>query len=83
VDSRLAYAAAVLTATLFDGLADGLRQHLPDAVGILLKSAAICLSAAFAHVILDVSTTATTVSAGAGTIVLTVNSALRFVRGRE
>lgn len=83
VNGWLTYAALVLSATLFDGFADGLREHLPGAVGILLKSTAICLSAAFAHVLLDVPMTATTVGAGAGTIASTLGGALRLLRVRE
>jgi hypothetical protein len=58
-----------------NGLAEGLRQHLPGAVGIALKGVPLCLFAAFAHGTLDVSAAHTVVGAAAG-------GAIQLVRSR-
>jgi hypothetical protein len=49
-----------------DGLAEGLRQHLPGAVGIALKGLPLCLFAAFAHGTLDLSAAHMIVGAATG-----------------
>jgi hypothetical protein len=68
-----------LCSALTDGLTEGLREHLPGAVGIIVKTIAICLSAICAHVVLDVSMTSTTIGAGTATLTSTVISALRLL----
>lgn len=57
------------------GLAEGLREHLPGAVGIVVKGLPLCLIAAFAHGVLDVSPTHAVVGMATG-------GAIQFVRSR-
>jgi hypothetical protein len=73
----------LLLDALVDSVVEGLREHLPGALGILLKSLAICLSAASAHLILGASMAATTFGAGAGIIATAVHGGLGFLRGHE
>lgn len=62
-----------------DGLADGLRSHIPGAVGIVLKAVAICVSLLLAHLLVGVPIAASGVGAGAGTLIYTLTRALRFL----
>lgn len=52
-----------------EGLARGLREHLPGAVGIVTKGIPLCAVGAFAHLILGMSMSGSAISAaltGAG-----------------
>jgi hypothetical protein len=51
-----------------DGLADGLRSHVPGAVGIVLKTAALCVSLTLAHILLGIPLAIGGLGAGAGTL---------------
>jgi hypothetical protein len=65
---------------LIDGLIRGLRDHVPGAVGIVVKSLAVCLSMAVAH-LLGVSIAEFAVSAGVGTTAPRVGGIGRLLRG--
>jgi hypothetical protein len=52
-----------------EGLANGLREHLPGAVGIVTKGAPLCGVGTFAHLVLGLSVSGSAISAaltGAG-----------------
>jgi len=66
-----------------DGVADGLRTHLPRAVGIVLSTGAICVSLLLAHIVVGVSVAVSGVGAGAGTLIFTLARALRFPGERD
>ncbi len=65
---------------LVDGFVAGLRQHIPGAVGIVVKSLAVCLSMAAAH-LLGVLIAELAVSAGVGTTASRVGGIGRLLRG--
>jgi CHASE2 domain-containing sensor protein len=48
---------------LADGVANGLREHVPGAVGILIKSVAVCVSLALVHVVLAIPVAPTAIGA--------------------
>lgn len=52
-----------MATALAEGVANGLREHVPGAIGIVIKSAAICLSVALAHFALAVPVASTAVGA--------------------
>jgi hypothetical protein len=68
---------------LLDGLCGGLREHVPGAVGILVKSVAICLSMAAAHVLLGVSIAVLAASAGVKAIASPLGNAVRLLGEHE
>jgi hypothetical protein len=45
-----------------EGISAGLRLHLPGAVGLVTKGVPLCAIAAFVHVVLGISVTASTVA---------------------
>lgn len=65
---------------LIDGLAGGLQENVPGAVGIVVKSFAACLSLAGAH-LLGVSIAEFAVSAGVGTTAPRLGGIGRLLRG--
>lgn len=65
---------------LVDGFIAGLREHVPGAVGIVVKSLAFCLSIGVAHV-LGVSIAGLAVSAGVGATASRVSGIGRLLRG--
>jgi hypothetical protein len=66
-----------------DGVADGLRTHLPRAVGIVLSAAAICVSLLLAHIVLGVPMAVSGVGAGTGPLIYTLTRALGFPSERD
>jgi hypothetical protein len=46
-----------------DGVANGLREHVPGAVGIIVKSVAVCASLALVHVVLAIPVASTAIGA--------------------
>lgn len=58
-----------------EGFAEGLRDHLPGAVGIAVKGLPLCLFGAFAHEVLDVTAAHTIGGVLAG-------GAIQFLRSR-
>lgn len=52
-----------VTDALADGVANGLREHVPGAVGILIKSVAVCVSLALVHVVLAIPVAPTAIGA--------------------
>jgi hypothetical protein len=44
------------------GLASGLRDHLPGAVGLVVKGIPLCALAAFAHLVLEIGIPGTAIS---------------------
>jgi len=66
IDDRPDVQAGSVGTAVRDGLAEGFRQHLPDAVGIALKGSLLCVLAAFVHFVLDVGVTPTLLGAVAG-----------------
>ena len=67
---------------LADGLVAGLREHVPGAVGIVVKSLAFCLSVGVSHV-LGVSIAGLAVSAGVGVAASRVSGIGRLLSGHE
>ena len=65
-ETRLSTAWAQLTIALLDGTTQGLREHMPAAVGILLRSFAVCASAWLTLHVVGASLDATTAGAGVG-----------------
>jgi CHASE2 domain-containing sensor protein len=63
---------------LAEGVANGLREHVPGAVGIIIKSAAVCASAAIAHFALAVPAAPTAI----GATTVGVTSYLILIRKR-
>jgi hypothetical protein len=51
---------------LRDGTAEGFRQHVPGAVGLLVKGVSLCLIGMFAHFVLDMDFGSPAASAAAG-----------------
>lgn len=47
-----------------EGLAGGLREHLPGAVGIVTKGAPLCAIGAFTHFVLGISVPVSTLATG-------------------
>jgi hypothetical protein len=47
-----------------EGLADGLREHLPGGIGILVKGGAVCVLSAILHFSLGLDVATTIVSGG-------------------
>lgn len=68
---------------LLDGLCGGLREHVPGAVGIVVKSLAICLSMAAAHILLGVSIAVLAASAGVRAIASPAGNAVRLLGERK
>jgi hypothetical protein len=52
-----------MTDALADGVANGLREHVPGALGIIIKSVAVCVSLALMHVVLAISVASTAIGA--------------------
>lgn len=52
-----------VTDALADGVATGLREHVPGAVGIIIKSVAVCASLALVHVVLAIPIASTAIGA--------------------
>lgn len=52
-----------MTDALADGVANGLREHVPGALGIIIKSVAVCLSLALMHLVLAMSVASTAIGA--------------------
>ncbi len=48
---------------LVDGVANGLREHVPGAVGIIVKSVAVCVSLVLVHVVLAIPVASTAIGA--------------------
>ena len=46
-----------------DGVANGLREHVPGAVGIIVKGVAACASLALVHVVLAIPVASTAIGA--------------------
>lgn len=65
-----------------EGLANGLRDHLPGAVGIVTKGAPLCGVGAFAHLALGLSMSGSAVSAALTTAGIAGTAWLR-ARGGE
>lgn len=62
-----------------DGLADGLRSHIPGAVGVALNTLAVCISLLLAHILLGMSVAVSGVGAdAAGTLIYALTRVLRF-----
>jgi hypothetical protein len=47
-----------------EGIADGLREHLPGAVGILAKGTPLCALGAYTHLVLGISAPGSAISVG-------------------
>lgn len=69
--------------TVIEGLAEGLRRHLPGAVGLVAQGIPICLLAAFGHFALGMSAPNTTAGAGVGAVMATVAATMREMRRRQ
>jgi hypothetical protein len=52
---------AGMTDALADGVASGLREHVPGAVGIIIKSVAVCASLALVHLVLAIPIASTAI----------------------
>jgi hypothetical protein len=64
-----------------DGLANGLRSHIPGAVGVALNTLAVCISLLLAHILLAVPVAVRGVGAGAaGTLIYALTRVLCFLR---
>lgn len=61
-----------------DGVANGLRTHVPGAVGIVLKTAALCASLLLAHLLLGVTMAASGLGAGGVVVIYSFARALRL-----
>jgi hypothetical protein len=62
---------------IHEGLAEGLRRHLPGAVGLIVKGLPLCAFLAFSHFALGVDLLPATLYGATGI------GALRLLRGRR
>lgn len=63
-----------------EGLAEGARQHLPGAIGILSKGGCLCVIAALATNTLDADAAQAIVGAAAGAAAMGVRDVMRRIR---
>jgi hypothetical protein len=73
---------AQLLVACTDGVTEGLRTQIPGAVGIVLKTVALCVSLKLAHLLLGVPVPAGGVGAGAATVIYALKRALRSLGDR-